>query len=80
MRALIKKIKSLEGPQEKGVQETLAPTSGVNSSADDGQELQIDFSDVVEEERTFSNYGYVTHDGIDIVRLVNKYFSKLSSK
>lgn len=79
MRALIRKIKSLEGPQNPEVQEALV-SSDVNATKDDGQEFSIDFSDVVEEERTFSNHGYITHDGIDIVRLVNKYFSKLSSR
>lgn len=77
MRALIRKIKSLEGSPNQEPQETLTPID-VNASREDEQELSIDFSDVAEEERTFSNYGYVTHDGVDIVRLVNKYFSKLS--
>jgi len=79
MRALIRKIKNLEGSPNREPQETLAPTD-VNASREDEQELSIDFSDVTEEERTFSNYSYVTPDGVDIVRLVNKYFSKLSSR
>ncbi|MEM5877689.1 MAG: hypothetical protein QXF12_02290 [Candidatus Aenigmatarchaeota archaeon] len=79
MRALIRKIKSLEGSPNQEPQEALTPTD-VNVSREDEKDLSIDFSDVVEEERTFSNYSYVTHDGVDIVRLVNKYFSKLSSR
>lgn len=79
MRALIRKIKSLEGSPNQEPQESLAP-SDVNASIEEDREFSIDFSDVTEEERTFSNYSYVTHDGVDIVRLVNKYFSKLSAR
>lgn len=79
MRALIRKIKNLDGVQNQEPQESLS-SSDVNVYREEDQELSIDFSDVTEEERTFSNYSYVTHDGVDIVRLVNKYFSKLSTR